>query len=127
MAEGIKKRCVICTPHCVRDCPIVKHRRYFSRSLKCPECKTRFEIEQEVCQQCGFKIESICLKCGALNSWVENKCSECGFSHVNLNKGFSQWYMYKPKSKLGELAEPPGQPIGSNDGSRSKFKDCLSL
>lgn len=109
MSKRTIKCCSVCIPRCIRSCSIVEQKERFHRSVKCPECGKHFEISKGRCPQCSFKLETVCPKCGALNSWDGKSCTECSFMYSHMNQGPSQWYIYKPKDRLGELALPPGQ------------------
>ena len=58
------KSCTVCTPQCIRRCPIVEKRSIARKSVPCPECGHKFVTN---CPKCGNAVPAgakFCLECG---------------------------------------------------------------
>ena len=109
MSAQTKKVCAICTPQCIRVCPVAERRSFFRKGIPCPQCGKRFlPGEESHCPSCELEIRTVCPECLAVNTMDDGVCSACGFMHKRVDPGPSPWYIYTPPERIGEYAPPPG-------------------
>lgn len=104
----LRKTCEVCTPKCIRSCPIVEQRERFHKMTRCPACGARMPVSAEACPECGEGVDSVCPECLGVNTFVDGTCTACGYTPRRVDLGPSQWYRYESPDLVGKLAPPPG-------------------
>ena len=76
--------------------------------MKCPKCRFETPVGAKFCNECGYKLDVICLKCSQINPPGSKYCIECGYPLTSTPISHHQTLSYNEKLEKIQRYLPKG-------------------